>query len=106
MKYINHLFFQILVLFSAFTFLSCGSARVRSLQLTAREPSPEKFLLTKNKDVIPVADFSLIRYDRDSVIALQTENTFRRHDGDVDNERVLKGQMNLNYLYMNTNMSN
>ena len=85
--------------FIAFTCLSCGSARVRSLQLTARESSPEMFIQTKNLEVIPVSDFSLIRYNRDSLIALQTGNTFRRLNGDEDYVRLIKGPMNLYYLY-------
>ncbi|HUR30495.1 MAG TPA: hypothetical protein VMZ69_03630 [Saprospiraceae bacterium] len=88
-----------LFIFFAFVFLSCGSARIRSLQLTAKEPSPPMFIKTKNLEVIPVSDFSLIRYNRDSLIALQTENNFRRLDGDEDYVRLIKGPMNLYYLY-------
>lgn len=92
---VSYLLFVLFVLILS----SCGSARIRSLQLTARESSPEMFIQTKMMEVIPVSDFSVVRYDRDSLIALQDERTFRRLDGDEDYVRVIKGPMSLYYLY-------
>ena len=93
------LFFKMVLALVAFTYMSCGSARIRSMQLTAKEPSPEMFLMKKNMEVVPVTDFRQIKYDRDSLIALQTENVFRRLDGEEDYVRLIKGPMNLYYLY-------
>lgn len=100
MSYRCQFLFSIL-LFSLIVFssLSCGSARIRSLQLTAREPSPEMFIKTKSMEVIPVSDFSTVRYNRDSLIALQDGRAFRRLEGDEEYVRIMKGPMNLYYLY-------
>ena len=79
--------------------LACGSARVRSLQLTAREPAPEMFVQKKNMEIIPVTSFKNFDYDRDSLIAIQGERTFRRLDDGKEYVRLIKGPMNLYYLY-------
>jgi hypothetical protein len=81
------------------SFLSCGSARIRSLQLTAKETSPEMFVQKRNMEIIPVSSFKNYKYDRDSLIALQDDRAFRRLDDDKEYIRLIKGPMNLYYLY-------
>lgn len=57
------------------------------------------FVQNKNLEIIPVTDFNNFDFDRDSLIAIQDEGSYMRLSDRKSYVRILKGRMNMYYLY-------
>jgi hypothetical protein len=78
---------------------SCGTARIREMQLSAREASPDNFVQTKDMVVHPVADMRKFKFKPDTLLAKQDDRFFARYDDKAEYVRLIKGPMNLYYQY-------
>jgi hypothetical protein len=92
----------------AFLISSCGTARIRHMSLEAREVSPEMFVQTKDMTIIPVTESTRKDYKDEDLIAFQDKRSFNRIDGKKEYVRLIKGRMNLYYVftdYLSTSFS-